>query len=205
MLVRIVCLTHCFTCRYGPYVQLSIGPDPVPELLDLPDLSFYCHPAADDLRAEYDEGAVPVSVLGRLRQRAAFWAQYCLGADQLEVLDWILYGMPLPWPRGPGGERYACAPRNFPNHASAWREKDFVDGAVPKLVQTGAVARWSDLRKLHPFLPSQPLVISPLSVVVRADGKRRLVIDLRWVNCHLPEIKYFCNSARHLLLISVTC
>ena len=66
------------------------------------------------------------------------------------------------------------------NHRSALEHEEFVTSAIKELVQTGCV------------VPSDqcPNVCSPLSVVVNAKGKRRLVLDLRYVNQFIPEQKF---------------
>jgi ribonuclease HI len=88
------------------------------------------------------------------------------------VLPWIRDGYALEFtPEGPP------APRWFPNHASARRDAPFVTGAVAELLASGAVVATT----------SAPRIVSPLGVATRADGKRRLILDLRYVNAHLVD------------------
>ena len=63
------------------------------------------------------------------------------------------------------------------NHHSARRELEFVDAEMDSLVETGCVVPSS----------SCPTVCSPLLVVCNAKGKKRLVIDLRYVNNFSPR------------------
>jgi len=44
------------------------------------------------------------------------------------------------------------------------------------------------------IVDSQPWVVNPLSVSVRNDGKKRLVLDLRHVNPHLYKYKFKCED-----------
>ena len=44
------------------------------------------------------------------------------------------------------------------------------------------------------IVDSQPWVVNPLSVSVRDDGKKRLVLDLRHVNPHLNKYKFKCED-----------
>ena len=113
------------------------------------------------------------SVQGRLRKSSKFWIDE-LEASQF-VIDIITHGYHLPFLAFPPA---VCAR----NHKSAFEHADFVTEAIQELVESGCAARVS----------SYPTVCSPLQVVVNAKGKRRLVIDLRYVNqyLHLTKFKY---------------
>ena len=66
-------------------------------------------------------------------------------------------------------------PVAFPNRRSAMQHEDFTDGAIRDLVESGMAV-------LHdPSLHDPVAVINPLAVVVQRT-KKRLVVDLRYVN-----------------------
>ena len=103
--------------------------------------------------------SVPVSVQGRLYERAEFWLNELNASSFVREIVTQGYRIPflkLPWPV------FKC------NHRSALEHSDFVSSAIQELVDSGCV------------LPTGtcPIVCSPLSVVVNAKGKRRLVLDL---------------------------
>ena len=70
----------------------------------------------------------------------------------------------------------------FKNNRLALEHAEFVESALEVLCQYGRVIRCA--------LP--PYVINPLSVSVQVNGKKRLILDLRYVNRHLQKkrIKY---------------
>ena len=59
---------------------------------------------------------------------------------------------------------------------------DFVQEAISELIMSGRVLEVSQL----------PHVINPLSVSVQSSGKKRLILDLRYVNQYIKteKIKY---------------
>ena len=111
------------------------------------------------------------SVQGRLRKSSKFWT------DELEaspfVIDIITSGYRLPFLALPPA---VCAR----NHRSAFEHASFVEEAIQELVESGCAIG----------VPTFPVVCSPLQVVVNVKGKRRLVIDLRYVNQYLRLIKF---------------
>ena len=113
----------------------------------------------------------PLSVQGRLRERASFWEQD-LEASQF-VLDIITSGYKLPFITYP-------QPMIAKNHRSAVKHAKFVEESIGDLVHSRC-ARES---------MSCPIVCSPLLVVENAKGKLRLVIDLRYVNQFLIQCKF---------------
>ena len=70
----------------------------------------------------------------------------------------------------------------FKSNRPALEHAEFVESALEVLCQSGRVIRC--------VVP--PYVITPLSVSVQANGKKRLILDLRYVNSHLQKksIKY---------------
>lgn len=91
-------------------------------------------------------------------------------------LDIVRHGLPLPFHSIPrSGMR-------FPNR-SGMAEEDcaFVRSEIDRLLALKAISQVS----------TPPAVISPLGVAPKKNGKKRLVIDLRWLNTHLdcPSFK----------------
>ena len=107
-------------------------------------------------------------IFGRLRARSSVWRQFA----NPTVLSWIEDGYPLEF-----AAARPPAPRRAANHSSTASEAGFVTDAVAELVATGAAVE----------VASAPTVVSPLGVAIRADGKRRLILDLRYVNGHLVD------------------
>ena len=68
----------------------------------------------------------------------------------------------------------------YRNHRSAIEHADFVQEAIRELVDLACVIQ----------CPKCPVVCSPLSVVVNAHGKKRLVLDLRYVNQFILLTKF---------------
>ena len=113
----------------------------------------------------------PVSVCGNLRQNATFWR------DTLQVSDFILgivtEGYRLPFIKLP-------RPSFQDNRVTSVEDKCFVAEAIQELLASGCAVS----------VDSVPLVCSPLIVVAKEGGKRRLVIDLRHVNNHLHKFRF---------------
>ena len=72
------------------------------------------------------------------------------------------------------------AAKESPNAPSTLEHKEFVNGAIKKIVEAGAYTR---LRKGH-----RPTVINPIDVVPKPHlDKLRLVINMRYVNKNLAK------------------
>ena len=84
------------------------------------------------------------------------------------VIDIITSGYRLPFLALPPA---VCAR----NHKSAFEHASLIEEAIQELVESGCAIG----------VPTFPVVCSPLQVVVNVKGKRRLVIDLRYVNQYL--------------------
>jgi ribonuclease HI len=112
---------------------------------------------------------------GRLRARLAFWLKFCTSSV---ILGWVTDGFPIYWIDG-----RAPAPREFPNHSTAFEQAGFVDRQIADLLATDTIVPWD----------TAPTVVSPLGVVPKkgADGWR-LILDLRYVNSFVvcPAFKY---------------
>ena len=63
----------------------------------------------------------------------------------------------------------------FQNNKTALLHADFVEKSINDFVETGAIKEFDSI----------PHVISPLSVSTNASGKKRLILDLRYVNSHM--------------------
>ena len=112
-----------------------------------------------------------ISVQGRLKNHAKFWL------DELDpssfVKEIVSQGYRIPFIRLPD-------PVCYRNHRSAIEHADFVQEAIRELVALACVIQ----------CPECPKVCSPLSVVVNARGKKRLVLDLRYVNQFILLTKF---------------
>ena len=112
-----------------------------------------------------------ISVQGRLKSHAKFWL------DELDpssfVKEIVSQGYRIPFIRLPD-------PVCYRNHRSAIEHADFVQEAIWELVDLACMIQ----------CPKCPVVCSPLSVVVNAHGKKRLVLDLRYVNQFILLTKF---------------
>ena len=100
------------------------------------------------------------------------------------MLDWIQNGYKLPL--------FSEPPRSVKhNQQSALANKQFVDQAVTELLNNGCVCRVSTI----------PHVCSPLSVVTSTKGKKRLVINLRYLNQYLRRDSFKYEDLRTLMAI----
>ncbi|XP_064642032.1 uncharacterized protein LOC135496587 [Lineus longissimus] len=105
------------------------------------------------------------SPVGRLRSSRSFWES--AGASQF-ILDVIDVGYQLPF--------YMCpAACHLANNRSALVNAVFVEEEIAKLYRLGCIS----------VCEEPPLVVNPLSVAVNAKDKKRLILDLRYVNMHL--------------------
>ena len=121
---------------------------------------------------ELSTSSPSVNVKGNLRRNFDFW-------KRIETLSFILNiierGYLLPFVSFP-------EPAVFKNNRSSLSHADFVEDAIRDLVASG---RGNDTK-----VP--PRVVNPLSVSVQANGKKRLILDLRYVNkfLHKMHVKY---------------
>ena len=108
-------------------------------------------------------GVPQLMVQGRLRSHSQFWL------DELDpssfVRDIIMHGYRIPFIRCPD-------PVYYMNSSSASEHANFVEEAISELVAARCVEQCAQC----------PTVCSPLSVVMNSMGKKRLVLDLRYVN-----------------------
>ena len=66
-------------------------------------------------------------------------------------------------------------PAHFNNNKSAITHLDFVSEPIQDLLKTNRIIKVNDLSD----------VVNPLSVTVQNSGKKRLILDLRYVNKHI--------------------
>ena len=120
-----------------------------------------------------DEQHSGVVVQGRLKQYQAFWRD-TLGASEF-VLGIVRDGYVLPLLADP-------PPVCFRNHRSALLHGDFVQKELSNLLKGNCIVPCAEC----------PHVCNPLLVVTNASGKKRLVIDLRYLNqfWQLQKFKY---------------
>ena len=120
------------------------------------------------------ENLLGETVRGRLRRHLHAWEE--LEATE-SVLSIIRVGYKLPLLTIPPSIL-------LKNNKSALDNCTFVSEAIDILLACHCVS----------IANSQPWVVNPLSVSVQAEGKKRLVLDLRHVNPHLYKYKFKCED-----------
>ena len=121
---------------------------------------------------ELEQGGGQIqNVQGRLKKDLAFW-QDVLEAPR-PVIEWIEGGYKLPL--------LALPPPFFKqNHKSALTNTEFVDCSNKELLENYCI---------H-MVTSRPHISSPLSVVTNREGKKRLVLNLRYLNNFLLKERF---------------
>ena len=109
------------------------------------------------------------NVKGNLRRKLEFWKR--IGTLKF-ILNVIERGYMLPFLSLP-------EPAVFRNNRSSLAHAKFVEDAIRELVESGRV--------IEVVVP--PLVVNPLSVSIQATGKKRLILDLRYVNKCLRKMR----------------
>ena len=119
------------------------------------------------------DGSTIVTVQGRLREHSKIWLSDLKASEFVKQI--AQFGYHIPFLASP-------APVFRFNHHSghALQNEEFVSSVVVELVKGNCVVPCSEC----------PLVCNPLSVVQNDSGKRRLVVDLRYVNQYLPDQKF---------------
>ena len=129
-----------------------------------------------DDKGDFLENETPpvCQVRGRLRQHFHAWKE--IEATE-PVLNIINEGYKLP---------LLTIPQSviLRNNKSAFNNCTFVSQAIDDLLTSRCIE----------IIDSQPWVVNPLSVSVRDNGKKRLVLDLRHVNPHLYKYKFKCED-----------
>ena len=70
-------------------------------------------------------------------------------------------------------------PYHFRNNKSAFAHSNFVESAITEIISSGSVVECL----------SAPLVVNPLSVSIQSSGKKRLILDLTYLNSIIIEPK----------------
>ena len=111
-------------------------------------------------------GSQILDVQGRLKKSLDFWIN-TLNAP-VTITGWIKEGYKLP---------LVSLPPVFtqPNHMSALSDNQFVNQSLDELLAHRCIQK----------VPNIPHICSPLSVVTNTEGKKRLVINLRYLNQYL--------------------
>ena len=127
------------------------------------------HCENESFEFELTDHTPPVNVKGNLRRKLEFWKR--IGTSKF-ILNVIERGYMLPFLSLP-------EPAVFKNNRSSLAHAEFVEDAIRELVESGRV--------LEVVVP--PLVVNPLSVSVQANGKKRLILDLRYINKCLRKMR----------------
>ena len=119
-------------------------------------------------------------VKGSLKNNVEYW-EVELQASPF-IIDTIKNGYPLP---------LEAIPPSFSsnNHPSAVSNKEFVDEALTDLLAEGSVIQ----------LESTPHICSPLMVVTNDIGKKRLVLNLKFLNKFLKKFRFKYEDLRTVL------
>ena len=119
---------------------------------------------------EFEKGNSYPSVKRRLKKKLIF-QQETPSADSaiLEIID---NGYKIPFFKTPKRA-------SFRNNQSALKNKDFVEESISELLKCGSIIE----------AEKPPEVINPLSVSINSSGKKRLILDLRYVNGHVYKTK----------------
>ena len=132
---------------------------------------------------EVQEGDAGIgSVRGRLGACVSYWEEVLCAPPW--VLETLRNGYVLPFYSEP-------TPYARPNQHSAQVEVEFVSKAVAELLKGGYIEK----------VPELPVVCSPLSEVTNGEGKKRLVVNLRHVNCSLWKQKFKYEDLRVAMMM----
>ena len=141
---------------------------------DCDPVDFFCQSTSDpnfhdspEICPDYQEDVQNIAVKGRLRRNISFW-EY-IGASWF-IRQTILEGYKIPF-------YFTPAPATFGNNKSSLQHADFVHKAITDLLAVGSVVECS----------SPPSVINPLSVSIQSNGKKRLILDLRYPNSFVKK------------------
>ena len=119
---------------------------------------------------EYKKGNNYPSIKGRLQKNLIFWHE-TLSAN-LAILEIIHNGYKIPFFKTP-----KCA--SVHNNQLALKNKDFVEEPISKLLKYCCIIE----------AEKSPEIIIPHSASVYSSGKKRLILDLKYVNAHVYKDK----------------
>ena len=159
---------------------------PVNSLGDCDPVDFFYQSTSDpnfhdspEICPDYQEDVQNIAVKGRLRRNISFW-EY-IGASWF-IRQTILEGYKIPF-------YFTPAPATFGNNKSSLQHADFVHKAITDLLAVGSVVECS----------SPPSVINPLSVSIQSNGKKRLILDLRYPNSFVKKFTIRFEDAKTML------
>ena len=157
--------THSRSPRVNPVQSSNVFDDEVADIAQV-------HYDSELFEFELSTSSPGVSVKGNLRRKKDFWKRIETPSFILNVIE---RGYLLPFVSFP-------EPAVFKNNRSSLSHADIVEDAIRDLVESGRVLHTEVL----------PWVVNPLSVSVQANGKKRLILDLRYVNkfLHKMHVKY---------------
>ena len=117
-------------------------------------------------------GSAVLQVKGSLRKNISFW--HDIGSPEF-ILSIIQYGYRLPFETIPSWNV-------LKNNMSSLHYPKFVEETILDLLHSHRVVE----------VQAPPFVVNPLSVSVQPNEKKRLILDLRYVNKHLikQRVKY---------------
>ena len=126
----------------------------------------------NDYEHESLTGSAILQVKGSFRRNISFW--HDIGAPEF-ILSIIQDGYRLPFETIPSGNV-------LNNNKSSLHYPKFVEETILELSHSYRVVE----------VQAPPYVVNPLSVSVQPNGKKRLILDLRYVNKHLikQRVKY---------------
>ena len=110
-----------------------------------------------------------ISVKGKLKQNQSFWKNTIKADDT--VLNIIQEGYRMPLLETPDTAR-------FSNNKSAISNSKFVGNSIKEMLATGTILE-----------RDPPRFFNPLSVSIDSSGKKRLILDLKYINMHLYKDK----------------
>jgi ribonuclease HI len=111
-------------------------------------------------------------VKGNLAKHIDFW-ENVLNAKE-HILECIRSGYSIPFINIP-------SPCHYKNNCSAILNSNFVDSEITSLLDKGIIIDYGT---------TAPTIVNPLTVSTNASGKKRLILDLRWVNKHIEKFKF---------------
>ena len=137
--------------------------------------------AGEQNTGEYEESDAYLSVTGNFKKHLSFW-QNTIRANET-VCDIFKNGYKLPF-------LYTPSNAEFKNNSLALRNSIFVEETIKEMLRAGTIKECL----------TKPKVLNPFSVSKK--GKKRLILDLRYVNNHFfkDKIKFDdCNSFQNYL------
>ena len=159
---------------------------PVNSLGDCDPVDFFYQSTSDpnfhdspEICPDYQEDVQIIAVKGRLGRNISFW-EY-IGASWF-IRQTILEGYKIPF-------YFTPAPATFGKNKSSLQHADFVHKAITDLLAVGSVVECS----------SPPSVINPLSVSIQSNGKKRLILDLRYPNSFVKKFTIKFEDAKTML------